>query len=233
MNKKLEELYKSKWNDLLENVSGTKAAHPLLIKVKDEYKDADIKVMIVGQETDGWHGLFEENKKDVNALMDDYYNYFYNIVISGTSLAKRLKNKSKRPFWNRKNFKYFEEELPKIYNGKKVAFVWNNISKIGKCTRGKPTEKIQKLEKKYFDQVFEKELEILEPNIVIFVTGNRPISISHEQLKPIKLKQVSEVNFTGQFSNIIAFRTYHPNARIEGGKKHLKKDIIELIKTRI
>lgn len=220
MNEKLKELYENKWDDLILNAKGTDATYPLLIKVDDKYQNADIKVMIIGQETDGWCGVLEDNKKDITSVQDTYFNYLY-----------ENNKKYSRPFWNRKNFRYFEEELTKIFSTKEVSFLWNNISKIGKNSSGKPTQKIENLEKDYFN-IFEKELEILKPNIVIFTTGSRKIPIEHKKIKPIKEEPVSQVELQ-KYPHIIAVRTYHPNARIKGGKKKFKEDIIELIRNRI
>lgn len=233
LNDKLKKLYQTKWSCLLENAHGTEAAYPLLIKVGDEYKTADIRVMIVGQETDGWIGQLTNGTKSIDGTMETYYNYLYNI--NNGCNEKNLKAKTKRPFWNRKNFRYFEEELAKIDTNKKFAFIWNNISKIGNDGdnfRGKQKENVRELEKQCFSGIFEKELEILNPNIIIFVTGNRPPPVKHDLL-PTGLKEVTQVIFHEQFSNIIAVKTYHPNAKIKGGKKHIKKYIVEFIKDKV
>jgi len=221
MNEELKQLYAKKWNNLIINAKGTDAAYPLLIKVSEEYQNAEIKVMIVGQETDGWCGVLEENKKNIDSVQETYFNYLY----------KNNKDKNRRAFWNKKNFKYFQEELINIFSSKKVAFIWNNISKIGKKSRGKPTSKIENLEKQYFD-VFEEELKILKPNIIIFTIGNRIIPIEHNKLRPIKEEPVAQIEFK-KYPDIIAIRTYHPNAQIKGGKKNFKKDILKIIKSRI
>jgi len=219
MNEKLKELYENKWDNLILNAKNTDATYPLLIKVDDKYQNSDIKVMIVGQETDGWCGVLEDNKRDIVSVQDTYFNYLY-----------KSKDKYNRPFWNRKNFRYFEEELIKIFStkDKQVAFIWNNISKIGKNSSGKPTQEIENLEKEYFN-LFEEELEILNPDIIIFTIGNRKIPIKHKKIKLIKEEPVSEVELEN-YPNIIAVRTYHPNARIKGGKKKFKEDVVDLIR---
>ena len=227
MNKKLELLYSKYFETLAKQAKGTNATHPLLIKVSDKYIDADIRVMIVGQETDGWNGLFETSKKDIKYLMNDYYHYLYNIS-TDEKMERRLLKKKKRPFWNKKSFKFYEESITKYFDNKKVAFIWNNISKIGKTSRGKQSKEIAKLEKSYFNDIFEEEVRILKPNIIIFVTGNRTIPLSHKLLKNIKFEKVSKVDLE-DYPNIIAVRTYHPNARIEGGKRNLKYDILDII----
>ena len=72
MNQELKALYSHKWNNLIANSKDTDATYPLLIKVNEEYQNADIKVMIVGQETDGWCGVLEEHKMDVESVQETY-----------------------------------------------------------------------------------------------------------------------------------------------------------------
>lgn len=219
INARLKKLYQSKWDELILNAKDTDATYPLLIKVDDSYKNADIRVMIVGQETDGWCGVLEDGEKDIDSVQESYFNYLY-----------KNKEKYRRPFWNRKNFRYFEEEISKMFPDKKVAFIWNNVSKIGKNSSGKPTKKIEELEKNYFD-IFEEEFALLNPSIVIFTTGNRTIPLIHKIKKSLKEEPVSKV-LLKRYPSIVAVRTYHPNAQIKGGKKRFKEDIIDLIKSK-
>ena len=166
MNRELEKLYKSKWDILVKEANGlnSKAAYPLLIKVNQSYVDSDIKVMIVGQETDGWYGLLNEGAATVEELMNAYSDYF-------NQRSENGKKRGKRPFWNGKNYLYFERELKEYYFGKSVSFIWNNVSKIGNNGRGKPSSSIEQLERDYFD-VFSEEFAILKPDVVIFTTGH-------------------------------------------------------------
>jgi hypothetical protein len=218
MNVQLQKLYQRKWSDLVANSAGTESAYPLLIKIHDEYIDADVKVMIVGQETDGWEGELEQNDKNITHLMNTYYNYYHNSP-----------DKNRRPFWNRKGFLFFQEELTKYFSKSKVGFIWNNVSKLGHAHRGgQPSQRISELECNYFN-VFNDELKILKPDIVILTIGDRIIPVEHEPIKPVGQNPVSEVHFVN-YPHLIAVRTYHPNARIKGGKVKLKNGIIELIK---
>lgn len=205
MNKALEQLYRKKWDTLIKHSEGLKAAHPLLIQVSDDYIDADLRVMIVGQETDGWIGELFENEKPIEYVQEKYFNYLY----SG-------KDKNKRAFWNRKNFKFFKEVLTKKYPSKKVELIWNNVSKIGKISRGKPTKDIEALEKNYLN-VFNDEVNILQPNIIIFTSGNRATPLRHQKISPTKKEPVSQV-ILEEHPEIYALRSYHPNAKIKGGK---------------
>jgi hypothetical protein len=42
----------------------------------------------------------------------------------------------------------------------------------------------------------------------------------------------SQGRYFKNYPNIIAVRTYHPNAKIKGGKKPFKKEIVKLINER-
>ncbi|MDV5034027.1 hypothetical protein [Vibrio diabolicus] len=223
MNSELESLYSSKWTSLLNEAQniGSKAANPLLIKVNQSYIDADIKVMIVGQETDGWHGQLNEGKLSVATLMNGYSDYFNQRTENG-------KNRGKRAFWNRKNYKFFEERISSYFSNKSVSFVWNNISKIGKDGRGKPSPAIRKLERTCFN-IFAEEFAILKPDIVIFTTGSTrdsyikhhfgsnvefvpKLSLSDGELKDQTLNLLAEVRIP-DYPAVKSIRIEHPNRR--------------------
>ena len=239
MNNKLKELYKVHWKSLLENAKDKKAANPLLIKVGCKYQKSDIKVMICGQESDGWNGTIGDKNKDIDFLMNDYKAYFYDeqsyfdtnesYTDDNYSKCRRLKRKNKRAFWNRKNFKYFQEKL--TFDNKNIAFIWNNLSKIGNSTkhkkgRGKATKEIRELENKFFP-VFEEELKILQPDIIIFRTGERniPHSTSDNNEKLTKDNPVVVVKLEN-FPNIFAIKTYHPRS----ANKSVKQEVVNKIK---
>jgi hypothetical protein len=239
MNNKLKKLYETYWGSLLEKAKDKKVANPLLIKIRKEYEKADIKIMICGQESYGWNGTIGDKHTDINFLMNDYEAYFYNNqkyfdtnkLYDGDNYSRccRLKRKNVRAFWNRKNFKYFQKQLN--IDNKNVAFVWNNLSKIGnsieyKKGKGKATDEIQKLEKEHFP-VFQEELKILQPNIIIFRTSNRNIPFSDsENITKENPVQIVKLN---NFPNIFAIKTYHPRS----AKKEIKEVVTEKIKNYI
>ena len=225
INSQLKELYSGNWGELESEAKGiSNITHPLLIKVDETiFCNSDIKVVIFGQETDGWQGKFpnEDSPLSVDGLMDEYQKYYY-----------KSKNKNKRPFWNRSNFKYFEDEISKYFEpqGKKSAFIWNNISKIGKTTRASATGDIRKAELTHF-KVVENELKILNPDIIIFTTGcsrdryikdafgKENVEFEYPKLSFGSMSSsyetksmVAKVNLAN-FPNICSVRVEHPNRR--------------------
>lgn len=223
MNDELAELYSSKWDTLLAKASelSVNAANPLLIKVDQKYVESDVKVMVVGQETDGWHKRLNDGKLSVERLMENYSKYFNQESPGG-------KKRGTRAFWNRKNYRYFEEKLSEYFESKQVSFVWNNISKIGNAGKGKPRKSIKSLERESFN-AFLSEFKILQPDIVIFTTGSsRDSYIRHHFGKGVifesqlslhdgaaadeTLNLIAEVKLP-QFHDVKAIRIEHPGRR--------------------
>ena len=212
INVKLRKLYEEKWI-ILENKAKEIAeiSHPLLIKVDEEkFTNSDIKILIFGQETDGWFDKFPN--KNIDEIMNEYHQY---LTYSN--------DKDRRPFWN-------------------------NISKIGKTTRGEPTGAIRNIENKYFN-IIVPEIEILKPDIIIFTTGYKRDWYFEEKLGKVKFihprlvfsdannegviteRMVSKVQLE-KFPNIIAVRTEHPNRRTLE-KQIILDTIIEMIETQM
>jgi len=220
LNNSLVDLYGKFYPGLLEEAKTLKpsAAFPLLIKVSDQYVNSDIKVMIVGQETDKWYGRLNDNERSIETLMDGYHNYLFKISPNG-------KARTSRPFWNMKNFEYFESKF-KI-EGKSVSFIWNNISKIGNHGSGRPAADIRRLEKSHFN-VIKSEVEIVKPDIIIFTTGSRDGYIKDHFGKNTKfipklyysdgtlieksVNMIAEVKLE-HFPEICSVRVEHPNRR--------------------
>ena len=163
INQRLIDLYSLYWPKLKSQSykfddCKIKPACPLLLQVdEDRFHSADLKIMYCGQETKGWGSL---ESCTMEERLERYRKYFLErgyIKESGASIywkaVKRFQN-------------YFRHEV----EGKNVVSIWNNISKIGLKKRKGVTDNVRKLEREYFP-VFKKEFEILQPDIVIFMTG--------------------------------------------------------------
>ena len=211
MNDKLFALYESKWDLLLNAFEPIhnderleiKPANPLLLYIdnEEEYKNADIRVMIFGQETNSWYDERGATIEDVQDLYDDFFNGKNCWTYGGQ-------------FWN--GVKRFLESLDNKYPNKSTRLIWNNIVKIGKQgKKGFPPDYIYEIERENL-HVIPDEIKILKPNLVLFLTGPNYDGIikdnfgsliyealpdfSERQLARIKLEEVP-----------FAYRTYHPN----------------------
>ena len=165
-NKKLSELYNKYFDNALKNKNELKISSPLLLKInEEEYNSSDLKVMIIGQETFGWHGEF--GSENIDELMDGYDKY----------LTNNLRGKNKRVFW--KAFHHFEKKLNNHYNNQKLYYIWNNLIKISKYEDKGMTNAIRNFEHNNFSVILE-EIKILKPDMIIFFIGpNRDSDIKY------------------------------------------------------
>lgn len=211
MNNQLLQVYTSKWadamlgfNPIFENDDfEVKPTNPLLLYIDDEenYETADIRLMIFGQETNGWYDEQGVSIIEVQNLYDKFFNKGECWSYGGQ-------------FWN--GIKRFVTSLQKKYPDKRIRVIWNNIVKIGKeGAKGMPPNYIYDIEKEFF-KVIPKEIEILKPNIVVFFTGPKYDQIiehnfgilKYEALPNSTERQLSRV----RLKNVeFAYRTYHPN----------------------
>jgi hypothetical protein len=185
--------------------------NPLLLDVPSSYFDADLKIMIFGQETNDWEGLFPHSI-GMNYLLENYRDFYssdYCYSYGGQ-------------FWNGvSKFKNMLIEKLKP-SGKTISVVWNNLIKIGKArvgkeeAKGQPNEAILKWEDNWFDVVL-FEMRKLKPDVVIFFSGpdyDEYIKrifrdASFENLNERNTRQLARVK--SAWLPIDSIRTYHPH----------------------
>lgn len=246
INDQLKDLYISKFSEgapcflqylrekrSLENKK-EQPAYPLLLKINEEnYRNADLRIMIFGQETNSWEHQVSKEPIPLNNSIDfaeqtvdtfmDHYNRFLN--------EKLTKKGIKSPFWNA------HCKISKGLSKRKVEIVWNNVYKIGNRLKNhnQPHESIRKMENDSFD-VISKEIEILQPDVLIFFTGPHydPRVNKKFQIKEVcKLSSgisPDELAVLSLENKIPAYRTYHPRYLQQSKKLEYIKLIVEGIK---
>lgn len=152
MNNRLKSLYETYWENYKTHfINKVDAAFPYLIYVPEKYEKSSIKVMFCGQETQSWNS--EEYGDPLNATVESVM-YRYNVFVNNDGYNS--------PYWN------FQKRI--INRNKNVGFIRNNIVKIGKLCDPGCDDTIDAMAREYFP-VFKKELEILKPDLIIFLTG--------------------------------------------------------------
>jgi len=182
MNDQLLQLYSQYWDGMIQNIykankESHPAAYPILIQVTQHYQNATKRVMFCGQETYSWASR-ECPNPDVTypAELMHIYNVFVNHDNKGGRIERpgyyfrKLDNGQYKivkanisPYWN---FQWYI-----MQRNPEVGFVTQNIVKIGKRSDTGCDEFIFQQTKEYFP-VWKKELEILHPDCIIFLTGN-------------------------------------------------------------
>lgn len=198
---KLPEYQKAISKYLVDN-SEEKLANPLLIgdmSVKN-FSGGDLKIMFFGQETNNWYNDIELRTDLLQKAYDEFYTTDAGYKHGGQ-------------FWN--GVKQFKELIKKEFSDKYITFIWNNIIKAGKQSKGRPNNKILEIERTYFN-IIPSEIDIIDPNIIIFLTGpnyddiltNVIPKIKKQSLKEFTDRQLLKFNIS---NDCIAYRTYHPN----------------------
>ncbi len=233
INDELKKLYLKNWSEMTKELNEInsnedkelKATNPLLIKVdEDKYNKSDIKVMIFGQETNSWDGLYNNNYDEILKKYEEFFN------------TNKCMDNYGGQFWN--GFKKLKIKIENKYNDKNIYFIWNNICKIGNAERNKnrAANYIMTLEEKYFN-IIREEIDMIKPDIIIFFTGpnydgilnNKISNLNFEEIQGYKIRELSKLS-NDWCTNV--FRTYHPNY-LYRGKGRIEKyfnTIIENIK---
>ena len=207
-----------------------KLVSPLFIYPSDEYNNADIKLMIFGQETNRWHT--PEADESVEKIMETYNKFFW-------CVPPECYNKRKHggPFWD--TIKHLTDRLQNQNKDKKIGHIWNNLIKIGKHGNGFPWmyNCYSDIIKPYFNELIIKEIEILKPDFIVFFSGPNYDWILSDIFKNVNKKliqefrerQLCEIELL-DFPNIKkSLRTYHPKFLFKSNRKRPKEDFIKKI----
>ncbi len=226
INQKLEELYVSKWenlknylNEIVENENYTiKPTNPLLLKHRDceAYENSEIRLMIIGQETNDWGGCFHKEVDDMDEIIEIYTDFY-----SGYNFENH------RGFF-KNHFNSFLKLVKNKYPEKTISCFWNNVIKVGKANdKNIPPQYILELEQKYFS-VLKDEIEIIKPNVILFYTGhNYDKYVIHHFPELVKEDIIgfnsSELQIFKLNNVDFAFRTPHPQRLHFQGKERYNK----------
>ena len=178
---------------------------PFLIKSRMEYEQSPLKLVIIGQENDGWIGPYKEfletkTLAEAIQLYDDF----------------ELERSHNTTF-----FRYFAEIRnnisPSALPNRREA-LWLNLFKFNQGMSP------QMIESNYREQVlqlqgdvFQKEIALLKPQVVVFLTGPYYDPIIRRFYPGMQIASVEE-RPTNQLARIVhdqlpdaCFRTYHPS----------------------
>ena len=230
--KKLNKLYKE---ELKERVITTikdkdKISAPLLLNIYKSYLDSNIKIMYVGKETNNWltHSSIADDKRGVIGV-------YKGTKLDLDRLLTRYKKQMDTPSKWKSNafFKQYTNIQKQLLREEVGNIVWNNLFKMS-YDRGKGYSKnalghsqLQKISKK----IFLKELEILSPDIIIFVTGasydkgiKEYFKNEYETIEIIIPRKLWKFKYKG----ITCYRTVHPDS-IRFTKKEARVDYYQMI----
>ncbi len=245
INQKLAFYYASRWSNLCKALDSNELYsyeyNPLLLNIvnSDDFENADIKVMLFGQDMSAgdWYMYDKDKLLDEKGMLSPEIKTFD----SKTGACNVDGKRQTRGMGGGMNL--FIDRLNEKFKDKKVRYVWNDIAKIGRNIEGNEKKVIlEDIENQYFD-VIKDEINIIQPQVIVFFTGptmfwesklQKKLGISKDNYNAIpnwnNIRQVALLDLDKeQFPSVqYAFRTYHPCAR--ASKKARYDAIIENIK---
>ena len=205
INQKLLKLFESKWEavnkvyDTLQEEEEWAVLH--LACIPPNYEKTKYKILIVGQENNGY-GYETEPKKSMLFTLDFQSNRYYDNA----------------PFFS---FPYsFCASINDCDNekySKKSYLAWVNLKEFSFETSSKKplNEKAQNIIDNEYN-ILEEEIKIINPDIVLFLTGPYYDYYIEKQLKGVEFKTVENYGIR-QFARVEhealpknSFRIYHP-----------------------
>ena len=209
----LRDLYSAYWNDfkaLIDVSKPHKLNGPYLCSPSKDYWDSKVKIVFVGQETNGWNP-----KDDVLKQMEVYSNF---------GVAKNYKRGA---FWQ------IIRKIEKAINDKKYGCASLNLNKFDVNGKRPGKSYLSQLEK--FDHILMAEILLLEPDAVIFFTGpdydRRLLKLLNAELLKVNDFEIGEfAEITSPQIKFKAIRTIHPQRiRRLGREKEFLTQIISSV----
>lgn len=224
INEKLKQLYKEykkeRCSSLIDNIDIHSVSPPLLVKAFQDYEKASPRIALIGQCTFGWSwpaykDFYPEWTYEPINTFHDFFDKPESVtwLMKGYELfkfAERQKRNYNSPIW-----RFYRTILNKMNLQKIESGIWTNLFRFD--IKGYPPPKaILPHVFKFQQNLLRKELEILNPDIVIFVTywkndyiiNNEFGAARNYPISGVAEKVLCRVEFPKQ--SFIAFRTYHP-----------------------
>lgn len=164
---------------------------------EEEYLSARHRLMIIGQETNGWKSDYIRDADDIRDSIRAYRDF---------ELGKRYDS----PFWQ------YAHLINVMVNGKDGnSFVWNNVNKFGIDGAGRPDRAVLDDENRHFN-LLSGEIAILKPDICIFLSGPDYDADLKEKFGDLEILRFQDypLNEAARLGSASlpehSYRTYHP-----------------------
>ncbi|MCX6227094.1 MAG: hypothetical protein NTV01_20485 [Bacteroidia bacterium] len=208
----LTQLYRERSKDfkhIIETFPEDDLAGPFLMSPNELYQHQPIRLLIVGQQTNGWSYDFD----DIGKQMANYEEFNLGIYYYSS------------PFWN------ITRKLELALGNVEYSCAWTNLNKYDLDSK-RPFGNFEK-EISKFDSILIDEIKILKPDACIFFTGpsfdlrikSLFNGIVFEKIENWDMKQLCRI--IHEILPELTFRTHHPKSlRI----RYLEEKFIEYIR---
>lgn len=212
MNEQLRNLYRENWDVFAEAMEKGSSA-PLLLSASEAYREADPRLLFVGQETQGWEHP-GDTEDPISELMERYESFRFGENRRGT------------PFWRAVH------EIRKQVNPESsdASILWSNLGRVDLDNDLPSGEMLDSLLQ---TEVLPREIEITRPDAVVFFTGptSRYDNALRRTFDAVELSE-TETNLHKVSHPVLpenSFRTYHPNYLQRDSQWNLVESIAQRI----
>lgn len=222
-------------SDLKKQILDFELSSPIFLKCDTdfgEYIDSEFKILYVGQETNYWFNQKERERSKLLNSIDDIDKYL-------KALVDLYKSFNIGHDYKTDIFTFMDILVDKLRNkNKKTGILWTNLLRHDAFGNGKVSYDVEQKITYNENYIFRKELEILKPDAIVFVTGpnyDYIIENSFKGLEKLKVDNESERKICmlkHADLPVKSVRVYHPNAHKYQGADYrwdLADKIVELI----
>lgn len=214
---------------LEKSLSYNDLAKLLLGSVPDEYEQAPNKILIVGRETKGWLKSlndFQYDKNGIKRSMDESKDF----------VRDQLKEKKKDT--RGKSFFNFVRDVAKKSgdNGVLWANIYASDYKGGHINHIKDKDMIKEIET-ISKKIIVAQIEVLNPDIIIFATGNQGIAARRRYFPNSELRERTAIEgypskdlwaFKLPDYDAQCYRIHHPSS-FSNEKRQARQKLIEIL----
>ncbi|WP_119155892.1 hypothetical protein [Caldimonas tepidiphila] len=221
---KLNAFYRQALHELKEAGGFTEAqqaklSSPFLLNISDEYFKAPVRILFVGQETAGWVGKLGSTLQKEEPLIPLLENY-----------ARLMR----MPRWRSAFLKKYRLVEQKLGGGIRGSIVWSNLQRMDVdrgAGRSRNSRKYSDHLDAFSDKLFRYEVELLQPDVIIFACGPNYDHLIKRYFPEYKTDVVIEPRALWRFNigRIRCYRTWHPRTIRPKGATKIKWYFQEII----
>ena len=177
---------------------------------------------------------------DLNEIFDQNYKDGIGWVEKNMNQSSKQGkyNANNSAFW--RTIKEITQNAYHIQNDWSSKIAWSNLYKVSPQKKGNPTSKQERLQFQYCEKILQTEIEILQPQFVIFLTSKNVTNFIHDNYGPtgnsihsdlfIKSSKSNKYIKLYKIKDMYFITSYHPQGKPE--KKQIKI-ISEMIKDKL
>lgn len=225
VNERLLSYYRSIWGNLAQDLAGHSALScPLLVELPPAYAQGQHRLMVVGQETNGWRGhLWKRLQAAPGEVVDPIAE-----LLGSYRGFERGRHYRSTPFWR------CAHQIQRLLNptADLYGFLWSNLLKVDQG-KNRPSRAVEGAILRH--RLLPTEVELAAPSVVVFFTGPEYDEVLRKTFPGAALELVPHekprllARVRHEALPQHSYRTYHPGYLVRARKRHVVQTMADLI----